>query len=119
VIEGCCQARIAVAARDDFGVWPDLETDLFEQAAIFICGATGKKDSRAIDLLWQFSENRAQTLRRGEPKIRRRQFSVVNDAKFRAGRIGYYEHPGCFCTAAFDAEDALTGFHNAMVSWFY
>ena len=30
MIEGRCEARVAVAARNDFGVWPDLETTLLE-----------------------------------------------------------------------------------------
>ena len=70
MIERRCETRVAVAARDDFGVWPELETDLLEQSAISLCGATGKKDSRAIDLLWQLSKNHAQPLGRGEPEVR-------------------------------------------------
>src|SRR5216117_3653791 len=60
MIETRCQARIAVAARDDFGVWPNFKTDLLERAAIFLRSATGKKNSRAIDLLRQLSEDFAQ-----------------------------------------------------------
>src|SRR5437773_10442847 len=54
MIERRCQPGVAITACDNFGVWPDLETDLLEQAAIFLCGATGKNNSRVIDLLWQF-----------------------------------------------------------------
>src|SRR5262249_23554756 len=69
VIESGRQTRVAVAARHDFGVWPYLETDLLERTTIFLCGATGKKNSRAINLLWQLSENCAQTFGRGKPEI--------------------------------------------------
>jgi len=111
MIEGGCQARVAVAARHDFGVWQYLETDLLERAAIFLCGATGKKNSSAINLLWQLRENCAQTFGRGKPEIRWRHFALIDDAKFRTGHFGYYEHPGGFRTATFHPEDALAGLH--------
>src|ERR1043166_10001850 len=69
MIESGCQARVAVAARHDFGVWPYLETDLLERATIFLCSGTGKTNSSAINLLWQLSENCAQTFGRGKPEI--------------------------------------------------
>ena len=114
MIERRCEAGITVAARHDFRVRPDLEADLPERATVFVCCATSKKNSSAIHLLWQLGKNRAQTLGRGESKIRGRQFSLLENAKFRAECIGYrfYEYPGCFCAAAFHAEDALTGFHD-------
>jgi hypothetical protein len=112
MIEGRCHARVAVAACHNFRVWPNFETDLLERAAIFLRSATGKKNSRAIDLPGQFSEDFAQTLRRGQAQIGWRQFSLVDDAKFRAGRIGdFYKHPGGFRATAFEAKDALAGFH--------
>src|ERR1700693_1055842 len=116
MIEGRCEAGVAVAARNDFSVWPYLETDLLERTAIFLCGATGKENSGAINLLWQLRKNHAQTFGRREPKIRWRQFSLVDDVKFPAGITdpGYrlYEYPGGFRAAAFDTENALAGFHH-------
>ena len=116
MIEGRCEPGVAVAARDDFGVWPDLETHLPEQATISLCAATGKENSRAIDLLWQLSKNHAQTLGRGEPEIRRGQFSLVDNAKFPARCIhsgySFYQHPGGFRATSFDPEDLLTRFHR-------
>ena len=116
MIEGRCQARVSVAASGDLSVRPYLETNFLERTAIFRRGTTGKKNSRAIDLLWQLSENCAQTLGRGKAEIRRRQFSVLDNAKFRTERTnpsyGFYEHPGGFRAAAFNAEDALAGFHD-------
>ena len=113
MIERRREAGITVAARHDFRIRPDLEADLPERATVFACCATSKKNSSAIDFLWQLGKNRAQTLGRGEPKIRGRQFSLLENAKFRAGRIGcrFYQHPGRFRAAAFDPEDALNGFH--------
>ena len=44
------------------------------------------------------------------------QFSLVDNAKFPSVRIdsshSFYLHPGSFCAAAFDPEDALAGFHR-------
>ncbi|PYI41552.1 MAG: hypothetical protein DMF12_09960 [Verrucomicrobia bacterium] len=116
MIEGRCEPRVAIAARNDFGVWPNLETDLLERTAIFLSAATGKENSRAIDLLWQLSKNRAQTIGCGEPEIRWGQFSVVDNAKFAARCIhsshSFRKHPGGFRAAALDPEDALAGFHH-------
>jgi hypothetical protein len=118
MIERRCEAGVAVAARNDFSVWPYLETDLLERTAIFLCAATGKENSGAINLLWQFRKNHAQTLGRREAKIRWGQFSLVDHVKLPAGitpRLrGYrlYEYPGGFRAAAFDTENPLTGFHH-------
>src|SRR6266487_5976941 len=78
MIERRCEAGVAVAARNDFSIWPDLETDFLERTAIFLCGATGKENSGAINLLWQLRKNHAQTLGRREAKFRWGQFSLVN-----------------------------------------
>src|SRR5947207_14066262 len=53
MIERRCEAGIAVAARNDFSIWPDLETDLLERTAIFLCGASDKENSSVIHSLWQ------------------------------------------------------------------
>ena len=92
---------------------------MLERATVFLCRATGQENARAIDLLRKLCKNRAQTLGRGEPKIRRRQFSVLENAKFPAGinrPAGYSfdQHPGGFRSAAFNPEDALTGFHDSL-----
>ena len=76
------EAGITVAARHDFRVRPNIEADLPERATVFICSAAGKKNSRAIDLFRQFGKDRAQTLSRGESKIRGLQFSLLENAKF-------------------------------------
>ena len=81
------QARLAVAACHDFGVWPDLQTDFSERATVFLRCATRKENSSAIDLLRQFGKDCAQTLGRSEPKIRWRQFSPIENAKFGAGCV--------------------------------
>ena len=85
MIERRREAGITVAACHDFRFRPDLEADLPERGAVFVCCATGKENSSAIDLLRQLGKNRAQTLGRGETKIRRLQFSLFQNAKFRAG----------------------------------
>jgi len=89
---------------------------LLEHAAVFLSGATGQENARAIDLLRKLCKNRAQTLGRGESKIRRRQFSLFEDPKFAAGRMGYgfCQHPSGFRSTAFNPEDALTGFHDSL-----
>src|SRR5215475_14966285 len=76
--------EIAVAACHNFGVWPDLETDLPERATVFLGCTTRKENSGAIDVRRQLGKNPAQTLGRGKPKIRRRQFSLLQNAKFGA-----------------------------------
>src|SRR5439155_3571568 len=98
MIERRCEAGITVAARHDFRFRPDLEADLPKRATVFLRSATSKKYSSVIDLRRQFGKDRAQTLGRGEAKIRGLQFSLLQNAKFRAGRIGYsfYKHPGGF-----------------------
>src|SRR5437016_2703849 len=111
-------ASIAIAAGHDFHVWPDLKTHSFDRTAILLCTATSKENSRAIDLLWQLSKDRTQTLGRREPEIRRRQFSPIENAKFPAGIIdpaySFYQRPGGLRAAAFHPEDALTGFHDCL-----
>ena len=115
MIERRCEAGITVAARHDFRFRPDLEADLPQRATVFGCCAAGKENSSAIDLRRQFGKDRAQTLGRGEAKIRGLQFSLLQNPKFRAGCIGYsfYQYPGGFRAAAFHPEDALTGFHDS------
>ena len=110
------QSRVAVAACHNFGVSPDAETDLSECATVLLGCATCKENSRAIDLLWQFSKDDPQTVGRGEPKIRWRQFSLLENAKFRTRCVGYYlnQCPGGFRSAAFNPEDALNGFHDLL-----
>jgi hypothetical protein len=43
---------------------------------------------------------------------------VLQNAKFPTGitdpGYGFYQHPGGFRSAAFDPEDALTGFHDGI-----
>src|SRR5437763_6819824 len=103
MIERRSQTGITVAARHHFRVWPDLKTDLLERTAVFLNRATGQENSRAIDLLRKLCKNRAQTLGRGEPKIGRRQFSLVKDGPVRAGvkipGYSFNEHPGGFRSA--------------------
>src|SRR6516162_8770874 len=118
MIERCCEAGVAVAARNDFSVLPYLETDLLERAAVFLRSATGKENSGAINLLWQLGKNHAQTLGRREAKIRWGEFSLVDDVKFpawitpRLRGYRFYEYPGGFRAAAFDPKNALAGFHH-------
>src|ERR1043166_2281893 len=113
-MERRCKARITVAAGHDFRARPDLEADLPERATVFLCCATGEKNSSAIDFLWQLGKDRAETLGPSESKIRGRQFALLDNAKFRAGRNGYRfcQHPRGFGAAAFHPEDALIGFHD-------
>src|SRR5437899_9539435 len=79
VLERCGQTRITVAAGDDFRVGPDIEADFSQRAPVFLCSAAGEENPRAADFLRQLAKNRAQTLGRGEPKIRRWQFSLFED----------------------------------------
>src|SRR5262249_53144469 len=123
VIERSCQTRIAVAASDNFRSRPDLETDLPERAAVFFRCATCQENSRAIDFLGQFGKDRSETFRRSQSKVRRRQFSLLDDVELWTGvsALGhsFHQSPGGFRPAAFDAEDALTAFHYfPMLSWF-
>ena len=118
VLERCGQTRITVAAGDDFGIGPDIEANFSQRMPVFLCSAAGEENPRAANFLRQLGENRAQTLGRGEPKIRRRQFSVFEDVPLRA-RVNapghsFNEHPGGFGSAAFNPEDALTGFHDSL-----
>ena len=43
---------------------------------------------------------------------------MLEDVPLRAGvdvpGYSFNEHPGSFCSAAFDPEDAFTGFHDAL-----
>ena len=110
------QSRLAIASCHDFGVWPDFKTDFSERATVFLGCTTRKENSSTIDLAWQFGKDGAQTLGCSEPKIRWRQFSLIENAKFGAGcvRYGLNQCPGGFGSAAFNPEDALTGFHNLL-----
>ena len=88
-----------------------------ERATVFLRSATGKENSSAIDVYRQFGKDGAQTLGRGEAKIRGLQFSLLQNAKFPTGIIptcrdyGFDKRPGGFRAAAFHSEDALTVFH--------
>jgi hypothetical protein len=118
MIERRREARMAIAAGYDFRLWPDLETDLPKRVTVFGRCATGKENSSAIDLFWQFAQDRTQTLGCSEPKIRRLQFSLLQNTKLPSGIIrtcrdyGFDQRPGRFRTAAFHSEDVLTGFHD-------
>src|SRR6266511_4070236 len=118
MIECRREAGIAVAARHDFRFRPDLEADLPERATIFLRSATGKENSSAIDLRRQLGKDRAQTLGRGEAKIRGLQFSLLQNTKFPTGitdpAYSFDKRPGGFRAAAFHSEDALTGFHDCL-----
>jgi hypothetical protein len=112
------QTGLTVTTRNDFSIWPDLETDFLEQPPILLGAATGEENSRAINLLWQLRKNHAQTLGRREAKIRWGQFSLVDHVKLPGGIIPtcrdyrFYEYPGGFRAATFDPENALAGFHH-------
>ena len=112
------EAGSAIAARHDFRLRPDLETDSPQPVAVFRCSATRQENPSAINLLWQFPKNCPQTLGCGEAKIRRLQFSLLEDAKLPIGiiptwrRYSFDQGPCGFGTAAFYSEDALTGFHD-------
>ena len=110
------QSRLAIAPCHDFGVWPDLKTDFSERATVLLRRATRKENSSTIDLAWQFGKDGAKTLGCSEPKIRWWQFSLIENAKFGAGcvRYGLDQCPGGFGSAAFNPEDAITGFHNSL-----
>src|SRR5262245_8928346 len=110
------QSRLAIASCHDFGVWPDFKTDFSERATVFLGCATRKENSSTIDLAWQFGKDGTQTLRCSEPKIRWRQFSLIENAKFGAGcvRYGLDQCPGGFGSAAFNPEDALTAYHDSL-----
>ena len=116
VLERCGQTRITVAAGDDFGIGPDIEANFSERAPVFFCSAAGEENSCPADFLRQLGENRAQTLGRGEPKIRRWQFSLFEGGPLRPGvnvpGYNFNEHPGGFRSTAFDAENALAWFHD-------
>ena len=110
MIEGRREARIAIAARNDFSVWPNVSANEHERSAIFLSAATSKKNSCAVDLFWQLGKNFPQTFRSCEAQIRRRQLSLIENSEFcasvttRSHRL--HQHPGGFCSASFDAEDA-------------
>jgi hypothetical protein len=118
MIERRREAGTTVAARHDFRFRPDLEADLPQRGMVFGCCATGKENSSAIDLLRQSSKDGAQTLGRGQAKIRGLQFSLLQNAKFpiaiapRLRGYGFDQRPGGFRAAAFHSEDALTVFHD-------
>jgi hypothetical protein len=83
-----------------------------------ISSAAGKKYSHAIDLFWQFGKDRAQTLGRGEPKIRGLQFPLLQNPKFPTSitspGYSFDKRPSGFRAATFHSEDALTGFHDCV-----
>jgi hypothetical protein len=76
-----------------------------ERATVFGCCATGKENSSAIDLRRQFGKDHTQTLGGGEAKIRRLQFSLLQNAKFPTGitdpGYSFDKCPGGFRAAAF------------------
>ncbi len=118
MIKRRCQPRIAVAARDDFRVWPDLKTDVLERLAILRCSAACEENSRAIDLLRELGKNTPQTLGRSEPEVRCRQFALLENAKFPTGitgtSYGLNQQPGSFRATTFDPENAFTWVHNRL-----
>src|SRR5439155_331681 len=73
------------AAGDEFGIGPDIEANFSERAPVFFCSAAGEENSCPADFVRQLGEDRAQTLGRGEPKIRRWQFSLFEGGPLRPG----------------------------------
>jgi len=110
------QPRLTVTASDDSRFWPNPEADFLEQAPILLRAATGEENSRAIDFRWQLRENLSQTFGRCQTQVRRRQFSLIQNAKFWRRLAGnrFHQHPGGFRATALNSEDALTGFHDSL-----
>jgi hypothetical protein len=73
--------------------------------SIFGGGAPGQKDAGAINLLRQFGKNRLQAIGSRQTKIRRRQFSLIENAQFLA--VAFNQRPRGLGSAAFDTEDFL------------
>jgi hypothetical protein len=120
MIEGRREAGFAIATGYDFRTWPNVPANERERSAVFLGAATSKENSRAVDLFGQLSKDFAQTLRGCQAPIRRRQLSLIDNRPLRwvvsfPGRRSFDQYPPGFCSASFDAEDALACAHSLTV----
>ena len=70
-----------------------------------IGAAASEKHPDAIYLLRQLAKNGAKTIRRRQPKIRRRELSLIDDAQ--TIRDAFDQGPRGLRSSAFDTEDSL------------
>ncbi len=80
----------------------------FERAAI-IRTAAGQKYPDAIHLLRQLPKNGTKAIRRGQPKIRRRELPLIDDAQTLRG--AFHQDPRGLRSSSFDTEDSLGALH--------
>ena len=80
--QGCSQTGIAIAADHNFRLRPNLGAEPRERLSIFLSATTGQENSGTIDFFRQLTNHRAQLIRRGEAKVRRREFSLIQSAQF-------------------------------------
>src|SRR5205085_6368230 len=103
------EAGVTIASDDNFRIRPNLCAKAREQLSIALSSAAGEKNSGAPDLLRQFAKDRAQFIRFREPKIRRRQFPLIQNAQ--VVRTALSQDPRGLGPAAFHAEDFFAAVH--------
>src|SRR3954469_25460307 len=105
VTKGSRDSGIAVAAGDDFCLWPDFGAQTSECVSVFRCDAAGKKHTGPVDVFRQLGKNHAQPLRRLKSQIRWGQFAVIENAEVAAFSFG--QSPRGFGSTAFHPEDSF------------
>src|SRR5207237_8059031 len=88
---------------------PNLGTKAGERLSIFFRPAARQKNAGGRNFLRQFAKNRPQFSGRSEAKIRRRQFSLIQNAQFIPG--AFDQNPGRLGSAALNAKDFFAAFH--------
>src|SRR4029077_2014089 len=98
-----------IAPDNNFGLRPNFGAKPGERLSIFFGAAPGQKNPGARNFPGQLSKHRSQFIRRGQTKICRWQFSLVEDSQIRTAALD--QDPGCLGAASFDAEDFFAAVH--------
>ena len=96
---------ISIAPGHDFCGAPDFRAEPGQGGAILVGGTAGEEHSHPICCRGHLLENRAQTFRRDETKIRGWQFALIDHTK--GGIFMFDQDPRGLGAAAFHTENAL------------
>src|SRR5207253_9433236 len=105
----CGQPGIAIAPAHNFRLRPNFGAKPGERLSISFGATTGQEKSDTIDFFRQLIKHRAQLIRGGEAKVRRRQLPLVQNAELILRSLD--QNPRCLGPAALHAQDFFASVH--------